>query len=674
MNPRANVRTARKQSGTQQFSILYPFTIMAWNANAPTVSRLVGTGCLTCPDGSRVSGDDGLGALETLAKNIMVLKRPEFDGPKYPLGEIPVKEARSAQMGGDDYTIDYSFHIPNLHEIAMHNPNPTRSLATRVMDAQNNCGPDAIISNAYDMASIGCNPPRGRTGVMGKDVSPIISRIAPLEMGPFCITMFQNQDHLKEMFRAMEAHYPNAAMQVLGYQKIRDFIGTSHNLASATAGSLTPRFNPFQFIDRPDSVGSIEWFSEALDRISSYATSRDNWRVSMSRRLFRRWMIDYAKKHEVTLNVDFANLNQQVGNFIIQGNGQDSVSFITDRLNTRYTIEFTKDPIYVTDNQIGEDAYEWQFQPWFTTRAGDDTRTGEAAGYVREKNQDYGAACSACPDGHKSLSELILIYNDEYISYEALPKSPFAGLGLEHVATDLQALWGSMELRYYFGSEVDEYFLRPLFAGTGNCPSNIDNTWFAARLWFAFRQRILRKRAAGALLVKVPRPEMVNVAEGDCLQSEYPDPIVLTNREPQLGSRECVVVDEEEITDEVGFLRPDCYFTLTAPEEDQTIQIEVERRDGFSGALELDYTMTEGTATAPEHYTTASGSLDFAEGQTRRVLEIVIKAADCVAAEDVETRRFTVEWTGAGLGEGVCTETVIDIVDRVCGDGEEVPS
>lgn len=635
----------------------------SWSANAPTLSRLVGTGCLTCPDGSRVSGDDGLGALETLAKNIMTLRRPSFDGPKYPLAELPMKQTTSPLLGGDDYTIDYSYHIPNLHEIGMYNPVGTRAKANRVLEAFNNCGPGAVLSNAFDMSSIACNPPRGQTGVMGKDVSPIISRMAPLELGPFCITMFQNQDHLAQMFRAMEEEYPKAAMNVIGYHKIREFIGSNHNLAAATSGSLTPRFSQYQFIDRPDSVGSIEWFMEAVDRISSYASSRDGWKVSMSRRLFRRWMEDYAEKKGVTLNVDFSSLNRQVGDYFIQANGQDSVSLITDRLNTKFTIEFSKDPIYVTDNQVDEEAYEWQFQPWFVTRAGDDTRSGEAAGYVREKNPDYGAACSSCPDGHRSLSEMILIYNDEYLQYETYPKSPFAAVGkLDHLSTDLQALWSSMEMKYYFGGDVDEYFLRPLFAGAGNCPSNIDNTWFAGRMQFAFRQRILRKRAAGALLVKVPRSEMVNTAEGDCLQSEYPDPIVLTSRTPERGGRECVAVSGEP-SDPVGFLRPQCVFNVTTTEANQTIEIEVERREGMSGALELDYTMSEGTATAPEHYTDASGSLDFAEGQTRRVLSVVIKGADPVAADEVETRKFTINWTGSGLGDEVCETTEVYITD-----------
>ena len=646
---------------------------MAWNPNLPTVSRLVGSGCLTCPEGSSVSGDDGLGALETLAKNIMVLERPEFDGPKFPLSELPIKQARSQHLGGDDFTLDYDYHIPNLHQIGMHNINVTQTKAQRVMDAYNNCGPDAIVSSAFDMASIACNPPRGQTGVMGKDVSPITSFAAPLEMGPFCITMFQNFDHLKRIFARMQAHYPNAAMQVVNYNKIRNFVASSYNNAAAVAGTRRPRFSPFQFIDRPNSYGSLEWFFEAIDHIVSHATSKDGWRVSMSRRLFRRWLTDYAAANNVTLNADFAGLQRQIGEYNISFNSADQVTLITDRLNYKVTIDFSKDPIYVTDNQIGADTYEWNFQPYFITRPGDDTRSGESAGFVREKNPDYGAACSACPDGERSLSELILIYNDEGLEYEAFPQSPFAGAGLEHLSTDLQALWGSLQIRYYFGSEVDQYFLQPLFAHLGNCPSNIDNTWFAGRMWFSFRQRLLRKRAFGSLLVKVPGLTMANPEADGCLQEAYCDPIVLTPAQVEAGSRLCVE-NGEEPDDPTGVLRPECSVEITRPAETSVFEIDVTRHGGLAGELEVGYATANGTATAGVDYTSANGTLEIAEGQNRGVVQITILGGDCVEADAASESTFVINWTGADLDEGACTQTVVTIKDRVCCPDEEPTS
>jgi hypothetical protein len=217
---------------------------------------------------------------------------------------------------------------------------------------------------------------------------------------------------------------------------------------------------------------------------------------------------------------------------------------------------------------------------------------------------------------------------------------------------------------------VDVHFFQPMLAATGYCPSNIDNTWFAGRMQFAFRQRILRKRAAGALLVKVPQMEYTLEAAGGCLTEERPDPIVLTPREAQYGARECIVAPESDGDDPAGALYPACSFSVTATDADQVIEVEVERRDGLAGALALTYTMTEGTATAPEHYTDASGALNFAEGQTRRVLSITIKAQDCVDAEDAGTKRFTINWAGAGLGDEVCETTIVDIHDHVCGEGE----
>lgn len=646
---------------------------MAWDANAPTVSRLVGSGCLSCPTGSSVSADQGLGALETMAKNIMVLKDREFDGPKYPLSELPVEAAKSKLLGGEDYSIEYDYHIPNLHDIKMYNPEPTRQLASRVTEAMGNCGPEGIVANSFDMASIGCNPPRGRTGVMGKDASPILSKMAPLEMGPFCVTMFSNFDHLQQMFKKMQSHYPNAAMQVLAYQKIRDFIASCYNLASATAGSTKPRFSQFAFDSRPTSVGSIEWFADALDTITSYSDGRQEWKVCMSQRLFKRWMRDYAKKHNVTLNVDFSNLNAQVGDYIATANGQDSVTLISDRLNTKYTIDFSMAPIYVTDNQVGEDTYEWNFQPWFTTRAGDDTRPGEANGYVREKNPNYGAACNACPDGYQSLSEMILIYNGESHSYEAFPESPFAGAPeLEGLETNLQNLWSSMNLKYYFGAEVQEYFLNPLFSGEGRCPSNIDNTWFAARMWFSYRMRLLRKRASGALLVKVPRDGMVNEEEGNCLTEEYPEAVTLTNREPIAGSRECVVDPEVDLDTPEGCLRPDCDASFTQADEDQTVLIRVDRVGGLATAVEAAYAQDDGTAVSPTDFTLTDGTLEIGEGATYGCIEVVIKGGDCVES-DPATKEFYINWSGDDLCEDACTQTVIQITQRVCGPDEDPP-
>lgn len=643
---------------------------MAWDANSPTLSRLVGSGCLTCPTGSRVAPDDGLGALETLAKNVLTLNSREFDAPDFPLSELPVKAAQSKLIGGDDVTTEYDYHIPNLQDIVMHNPNPTREVASRVVDAMNNCGPDSIASTMMDMSSLFCNPPRGKTGVMGKDSAPITSAAVPLEMGPFCVTQFQNFDHLAAAFRRMEAYYPNALMQIINYQKMRDFVGSCYNLGAATAGSTKPRWNEFAFGDRPNSVGSLTWFSEAIDHIVAFASSREGWSVSMSRRLWRRWVEDYAKAKGVTLNADIAMLNQQIGEYYLKANSASEVTLTTDRRNITITINLNKEPVYIVDNQIGSNLFEWNFQPYWQTRAGDDARSGEAAGYVRDMNPDYGSACSSCADGMQSLSEMIFIYNGESHCYEAFPENPFAGMeGLSDLNASVQAIVGSMNLRYYFGAEVQRYFLDPLYAVAGkSCPLNIDNTWFAGRIWAAFRQRLLRKRASGALLVKVPNDGMKNTEEIACAQEEYPTPIIVNSATLEGGSRECVP-EPDAPTDPTGCLRPPAYYTIVRPEEDTVIELEVDRVSGLAGTPEVDYATSDGTATEPDDYTAAAGTLAFVEGQTRGVVEITIKGGACVES-DPGTSQLVVDWSGDDICDGANTQTIIYIEDRLCADGE----
>lgn len=638
---------------------------MAWSSSSPKLSRLVGSGCLECPSGHRVAADDGLGALETLAKNILTLESREFDGPKFPLSEMPVLEAKTPLVGGDDYSIEYDYHIPNLQDILTYDPTPSRTIANRVTDAIQNCGFDAVASTMAEMSSIFCNPPRGKTGVMGKDVAPILSRAVPLEMGPFCTTQFQNVDDLAMMYRKMAAYYPNALMQVLNYQRIRDFVSSNYNLASAVAGVRSPRFAQFGFIDRPTSPGCLPWFQEALDQIVGYASQREGWKVCMSQRIFSYWMEEYAKEKGVTLNVDWNNLNANVGDYVIQSNDPSSVTLRTKRRNIQFTIDFSMEPIYVTDNQIGANEYSWNFQPYFETRAGDDTRSGEAAGFVREVNPHYGAACSACPDGSQSLSELILIYNGESHEYEAFPTNPFGSIAeLSEVDSSIANIVNSMEMRLFFGVEVDEYFLKPLFEGVGNCPSNIDNTWFAGRIWAGMRTRLKRKRAAGALLVKVPIEGMVNPEQGTCMVDQYSDPITLTNHAPESGSRECVDVSGETPADPEGCLRPQALYELTRPAENTVIEIEVDRVGGLATDLTADYATADGTAAAGTDYTAASGTLTVEEGRTRKVIQITILGGDAVVS-DPATTQFVVDWTGDDLCEGSITQTVIKITDRV---------
>jgi hypothetical protein len=57
--------------------------------------------------------------------------------------------------------------------------------------------------------------------------------------------------------------------------------------------------------------------------------------------------------------------------------------------------------------------------------------------------------------------------------------------------------------------------------------------------------------------------------------------------------------------------------------EGTTATITVQRVNGSSGAVSVDYATSDGTATAGSDYRTASGTLVFAQGETTKVFSVV---------------------------------------------------
>jgi len=92
------------------------------------------------------------------------------------------------------------------------------------------------------------------------------------------------------------------------------------------------------------------------------------------------------------------------------------------------------------------------------------------------------------------------------------------------------------------------------------------------------------------------------------------------------------------------------------------VTVTVERRSGISGNLAIDYTTSDGTATAGQDYMAASGTLTFSGGETSKSFQIPI--TDDAVTEPDET--FTVELRNAPNLEALGTPStlVVTIQDR----------
>lgn len=120
-----------------------------------------------------------------------------------------------------------------------------------------------------------------------------------------------------------------------------------------------------------------------------------------------------------------------------------------------------------------------------------------------------------------------------------------------------------------------------------------------------------------------------------------------------------------DIDDFTGFPKPTpgtialTAANFSANESDGTARIVLERTDGSDGKVSVNYTTSGGTAIAGSDYTATSGTLTFADGQTRKAFTIPINNdSEVETDETVEITLSNV--TDASLGRSSATLTISD--------------
>ena len=111
--------------------------------------------------------------------------------------------------------------------------------------------------------------------------------------------------------------------------------------------------------------------------------------------------------------------------------------------------------------------------------------------------------------------------------------------------------------------------------------------------------------------------------------------ITATATDPNGNTSEFSAADPTGATGSVQF----SLSSFAVIEDVGTATITVQRTGGASGALSVQYQTTDGTATAGQDYTAASGTLNFANGETSKTIQIPI--TDDATTEPNET--FTLE-------------------------------
>src|SRR5262249_21162935 len=100
--------------------------------------------------------------------------------------------------------------------------------------------------------------------------------------------------------------------------------------------------------------------------------------------------------------------------------------------------------------------------------------------------------------------------------------------------------------------------------------------------------------------------------------------------------------------------------TYSVIENGGTATITVTRAGGSSGSVTVNYATSNGTATAGSDYTTTSGTLTFADGETSKTFTVPI--IDDTAVEGNETINLTLSSPG-GAALGSQSTAVLTIQD-----------
>jgi hypothetical protein len=614
--------------------ITFPF---AQNGK-PTGARFTDKGCLSCPTGYSYSSDEAINVLERVTNNVLIQGWKDCEAPPFPLSKMPIKPASSQQMTGNSRVRHTAFY-PDVKRTKFYDPTPNVTTYNVTRELLEKCGGDvATASLIANSNSIGCAPPRGDRGLAGKRRYYQSAFTSVKEIGPFCVTNFLDLQDFRGALEAYKRAAIKASAMSLEYEKLRRFVDMSLKNGTAVAGTTYPRFTPATYDAIPTSPGSFEWLINAIQRgLGAEIGPMEPVTVSLSPQLLKYYIQKYMRDHNIDLNSDWSAVKMQAQGF--QGSfaegGFELRSMQTGR-RIIITTEWT--PVYTEVYSTGASQAEWDFQDYFLTEVGDDPESDQAEGFWQTYNDAYGdagafAECQASPG--KVLCEQILIHTGKAFEYQAFPTNPL-GQSITGVETNMQNLWGSTQIQWFMGVEVDQYYLNTInagLAGTGApCFNNIDNTWFAGRIKTGMQLIELEPREMMSLLVAVPYTDSPIEKSEVCLPSAPPAAITVSAREAQ-DPELCTKLPADVTADAApaGCMQVPARLQFALPSSGtQTVAMQFIRTGGTNGTLTVPFTITEDTATegsgGSDHFTLANGNIVFANGEDLTTKNIVLRS------------------------------------------------
>jgi hypothetical protein len=638
-------------------SLSFPYGADGVSAGATFTDR----GCVRCPSGYTYTADQALNVLERVTNNILLEGWKDYQRPNFPLASEPIQPARYEQMSINT-RIKYHAFFENPERSRFYDPMPSVQTFQVTRELIDRCGGNLAMAQMIGNAnSLGCAPPRGRRGVSGKDRYYSSAATTVVELGPFCVTDYQDLWDFAGQLEAMKKAAIEHAGMALEYEKIRRYVEMSWNNASAVAGTTRPRFFKGRVGEFPNSPGSFDWIFNAVDTgLGTELSGNEVVTVKCSQRLIQYWIELYKKQHNLQVWADSANVRSDTLGYIISMTTGGEFTLLSLRTNRQ--IKFSPlnvMPVYLQMWKSGISTGSWDFQPFYVTEPGDDPEQNQANGFRQRKNPDYGDPAAWCDGVDKMLAEPIFVYTEKAFHYEAFPTNPL-GKQIEGVEGNLNVLWGSTDIMWHFGTEVQEYYLNPLLKSYQDagvdvpCWNNRDRTWFAGVVKAGCQFVEDDPRQMMTLFCSVPSTD-APLQKSDSLLPCSPGPVyniqpVIPSDAPDLcNALPDGATDDPDPVPGTLFPPAKLHYLLPSQGANESAFIDVYRNGGSDGSLTLNYAFQNVTAHQGTEFLFTNGSVVFADGETKKTISFTKKPTVRTVGQHFY-REFLINWSaGAGV-------------------------
>ena len=505
---------------------------------------------------------------------------------------IPVRPANPNEGEDPRDFIEYRFGLGNPNVEAADDPFATGTVS-KAVTIDTPTGPQNLTVTQKAGGSLLCDN-RSVSMLAGQDVRRGTYKVLPDIDGPcICVWDFARVSEFGAYLRALRSAMPIEAGYMKERQLLRDLVALSKYNVSES-GASEPTFTEGYFPYRPVGGANISTFRKLRDRLKRQGHS-GMVEVPISGPSLQNMMVHYYQ----LMGLQHQVMNWTSGAFPDSWSNEGSWVF--------EDIKFVNKSTPILGIFVQTEAAKFEFQPISPRK----WRAGTAAGVVYDYNEDYDKPVITLNGVAHEVFELIPVISNRAFYQQPLRMNP---LGVEGV-TDDGTMWNGVTVRTIGGAFI---------------PNNEKLNKFRWQLSNAYRLVPIRPYLAGFVAIRksdylrgtnliglnAPATTAGDVyAIGSGIQPNassaadqraglYPiDPAPGPMTSPCDGPGTSA-----------GVFRTPCAGVVD--ENATSITFVVERINGGTGAATLAYATANDTAEAGTDYTSTSGTLTWADGET----------------------------------------------------------